>query len=329
MRILVLMSGGFHPFHPGHLALYQSAKKTFPGADVVIGATNAQSERPFSFNDKEILAKIAGVESGHFVEVKRQFVVQGEPNLESRIEDPNNTVLIFVRSEKDKNEKPQPWKPNSDGSTPISKKTGKPLSDYLLPYVGNQNQLEPMTKHAYIAYLPVVPFTGEMKSATEIRNMWPKLKDENKKQLAMQLYPATQRNSKLLGTVIKILDKNLGTSTFKEYISRMRPLIKEATMEQKVKILKLLKEAYTKELKEGLVLGPDDLVDVFIVGKDRKGNKVRRLVKSGVENKNVPKLMNFLDAHGFNKNSIVYGPSKLQQPEQPVNEVSEDYLEEK
>ena len=52
MKQLVLISGGFHPFHPGHLSLYQAAKETFPSADVVVAATNDTSSRPFDFKIK-------------------------------------------------------------------------------------------------------------------------------------------------------------------------------------------------------------------------------------------------------------------------------------
>ena len=73
MSTIVIMPGGFHPFHAGHADLYQQAKKAFPGADIYVAATNDQSERPFPFALKEKLAKLAGVESGHFVQVKSPF----------------------------------------------------------------------------------------------------------------------------------------------------------------------------------------------------------------------------------------------------------------
>jgi phosphopantetheine adenylyltransferase len=73
MKQLVIMPGGFHPFHAGHAALYQSARQAFPGADVYVAATNDTSTRPFPFAIKEKLAKLAGVEPGHFVQVKSPF----------------------------------------------------------------------------------------------------------------------------------------------------------------------------------------------------------------------------------------------------------------
>lgn len=269
MKVLVLMSGGFHPFHPGHLALYNSAKKSFPGADVVIGATNVQKQRPFNFKDKETLATIAGVDKGHFVEVNRQFSVKGEPNIENRIQNPDDTILIFVRSEKDANDPAlQPWKLNPDGSIPMTKGSKnhppRPTSNYLLPYSGNEKKLQPMTKHAYIAFLPVKEFSGDMTSASEIRNEWPNLDKTGKITRAMSLYPATQNNKKLLSTVVNILDKNIGSTAepvakpTKSAVSKLknkklgeelltlinvaRPLLKEASPEQKLKFLKLVKE---------------------------------------------------------------------------------------
>jgi hypothetical protein len=57
MKQLVIMPGGFHPFHAGHAALYQSAVEAFPGADVYVAATNDTSTRPFPFPVKEKLAR--------------------------------------------------------------------------------------------------------------------------------------------------------------------------------------------------------------------------------------------------------------------------------
>ena len=66
MTTVVIMPGGFHPFHAGHLALYQSAQRAFPDAEVFVAATNDTSARPFPFAVKEKLAKLAGVEPGQF-----------------------------------------------------------------------------------------------------------------------------------------------------------------------------------------------------------------------------------------------------------------------
>lgn len=73
MKQVVIMPGGFHPFHAGHAALYRSARESFPGADVYVAATDDTSTRPFPFQVKEKLAQLAGVDKGRFMRVKSPF----------------------------------------------------------------------------------------------------------------------------------------------------------------------------------------------------------------------------------------------------------------
>ena len=196
MTTIVIMPGGFHPFHAGHLALYQSAQRAFPGAEVFVAATNDTSARPFPFAVKEKLAKLAGVESGHFVQVKSPFRAE---EITAKF-DPNKDTLIFVRSEKDANKPPQA------GGV---KKDGNPA--YLQPLL-DAKKLEPFAKHAYMVYLPTVEFGPGMTSATEIRTAWPTLNEKRKTALVMSLYPRTQGNIKLATTVVKLLDAAIGGS---------------------------------------------------------------------------------------------------------------------
>jgi hypothetical protein len=193
MRNIVIMPGGFHPFHAGHAALYQSALKAFDNADTYVAATNDTKTRPFPFAIKEKLARLAGVADQHFVQVKSPFKAE---EITSNY-NPNEDVLIFVRSEKDKTEQPKP------GGT---KKDGSPA--YFQPWTGKN--LQPFSKHAYIAYLPTVEFGPGIKSATEIRNAWPNLDDRRKTAMVMSLYPVTQKNPKLAANVVKMLDIGMG-----------------------------------------------------------------------------------------------------------------------
>ena len=190
MRQLVIIPGGFHPFHAGHYALYQSAREAFPGADIKVAATNDTSQRPFPFKIKEKLAQLAGVKPGDFYQVKSPF--QAKEITQNY--NPEDTQLIFVRSEKDSTKPPQ-----AGGN----KKDGNPA--YLQPMAG-QDVLYPMNKHAYMAYLPTVEFGPGMTSATEIRTAWSTLNDKRKTALVMSLYPKTQTNPKLAANVVKMLD---------------------------------------------------------------------------------------------------------------------------
>jgi hypothetical protein len=195
MTTVVIMPGGFHPFHAGHAALYQSARRTFPDADVYVAATNDTSTRPFSFQIKEKLAQLAGVDPGRFMQVKSPFQAAEI----TAPYDPARDQLIFVRSEKDANKPPQA------GGV---KKNGEP--SYLQPLLGAK-KLEPFAKHAYMAYLPTVEFGPGMTSATEIRAAWPKLNEKRRTALVMSLYPKTQTNPELAANVVQMLDTAIGT----------------------------------------------------------------------------------------------------------------------
>jgi hypothetical protein len=216
MKQLVIMPGGFHPFHAGHLALYQSAEQAFPGADIKVAATNDTSGRPFPFALKEKLAQLAGVPPGNFYQVNSPF--RAEEITKSY--DPDTTQLIFVRSEKDQGKSPMPAAVDpATGQLPLVTRganKGKPVSNYLQYYSGNQDQPAPMTQHAYMAYLPTVEFGPGMTSATEIRSAWPTLNEKRKTALVMSLYPKTQSNPKLAATVVKMLDTAMGTESVTE-----------------------------------------------------------------------------------------------------------------
>ncbi len=189
MATIVIMPGGFHPFHAGHYALYKSAVEAFPDADVYVAATADTSTRPFPFPVKEKLAKLAGVPANRFVQVKSPFKAEEITTRYNPLQD----TLIFVRSEKDRASPPQPGGIKRDGSP-----------SYLQPYTGKD--MEPFARHAYMAYLPTVEFGPGITSASEIRAAWPKLDERRKTALVMSLYPRTQSNPKLAATVRKMLD---------------------------------------------------------------------------------------------------------------------------
>ena len=189
-QTLVLIPGGFHPFHPGHLSLYRAAEQAFPGAHIVYVATDDRKDRPFPFAEKQKLAQIAGVNPKNFQLVKSPFVAKEVTGQY----DPDNTVLIFARSEKDRNEPP--------GAGGV-KKDGTP--SYLQPY--HKGNLAPMSQHGYMVYLPTVQFDAGpsgVTSATQIRTMWPQADDAQKNAIIADLYPRNPAVAR------QILDKYLG-----------------------------------------------------------------------------------------------------------------------
>lgn len=199
MSTVVIMPGGFHPFHAGHMALYNSARKAFPDSPVYVAASDSTKIRPFPFAIKEKLARVAGVDPKYFVQVKNPF----QPTEITQKYDPNTDIVIFVRSQKDMKEQPIP------GGT---KKSGEP--SYLQPF--KRGELEPFGKHAYMAYLPTVEFGPGIKSATEIRNLWPELNERQKTAMVMSLYPMTKENKKLADNVVKMLDVGMSGSAITE-----------------------------------------------------------------------------------------------------------------
>jgi len=174
--------------------LYQSAQRAFPDAEVYVAATNDKSDRPFDISDKQKIAYAAGVEPGHFVQVKSPFRAE---EIASQY-DPNRDNLIFVRSEKDANSPPKAGGVKKDGS-----------ASYLQPY--DPAHVEPFAQHAYMAYLPTVEFgPGAFTSATQIRTAWPTLTPKRKLALVMSLYPSTQRDPAGAKDIVRIFDQTIG-----------------------------------------------------------------------------------------------------------------------
>ena len=192
MKKLVIIPGGFHPFHAGHMSLYNAAREAFPSADVYVAATADTSSRPFPFRLKKMLATAAGVPVNRFIQVKSPFRAEEI----TQHYDPNTTQLIFVRSNKDKDVQPVPGGTRKDG-TP----------SYLQPY--KRRGLQPMNKQGYMAYLPTVQFGPGMTSATEIRSKWPEMDADNKIKLIQTLYPNTQGNDKGAQKLVDIMDQVL------------------------------------------------------------------------------------------------------------------------
>jgi len=189
MKKLVIIPGGFHPFHAGHKALYDAAREAFPSADVYVAATADTSTRPFSFDLKKKLARIAGIDGHRFIQVKSPFRAEEI----TQHYDPKDTQLIFARSEKDREQQPQAGGVKKDGT-----------AAYLQPY--RRNGLEPMNKHGYMVYLPTVQFGPGMTSATEIRAKWPDMQPAEKVRLVQQLYPDTQHKTQLADVIVKMFD---------------------------------------------------------------------------------------------------------------------------
>lgn len=263
MQKIVLMSGGFHPFHAGHAELYRAARENFPDATVLVGATNVQEKRPFPFEIKRMLAKLAGVPEENFLQVSRQFSGL-DPALAPYIQGKKNqTVLIFLRSDKERGRQPLPPTRDAKGNLPLVTKgprAGQPVSDYLKYYEGNENNLRPMTKHAYMAYLPVKEFGAGLTSASEIRNHWPSWTHNEKMDLVKNMYPITQNNEKLQNQAVQLID--LGLQPPVEKTPEVPPPAKQKK-NKKTTVSKNQLESLIESLKQGRFLPSQQIINNY------------------------------------------------------------------
>ena len=196
-KVVAIMPGGFHPFHPGHKSLYDWAVKTFGQSNVYVAATNDTASRPFPFDIKKKLAGMAGVPSDKFIQVNTApFNATAYKHLID-----NDTALVFVRSEKERNVTPLP------DQMKIDKATKKPGNEprYYRSYTGKD--LNTADEMGYIAYGPTInfDFSGmQIKSASELRATWPEMSDEDKLKAAKLMYGDGAP------VAVKLLNKALG-----------------------------------------------------------------------------------------------------------------------
>jgi hypothetical protein len=92
---VIIIPGGFHPFHPGHLSLYTKAKELYPGHKIVLAASNKTETRPFSFKEKQYIAGLLGVPSDAFMEVQNPLDVA---EIQKKL---GTDDLLFIRGEKE------------------------------------------------------------------------------------------------------------------------------------------------------------------------------------------------------------------------------------
>ena len=263
LKKLVIIPGGFHPFHAGHKALYDAAVAQFPKADVFIAATDDKSNRPFPFKLKKQLAGIAGIPAHRFVQVKSPF----QPREITDLYDPETTQLIFVRSDKDSGVSPLPGGFKKDGSASYlqSLKRGAP---------------ENMKQHGFMTYLPTVQFGPGMTSATEIRAKWSGMSDEEKIDLVNNLYPMS--SGPVANKAIEIFNTVLAEE--KEQITMPMGSIKKTVEDIKMNRRgKLERDTPYGDLPSELEDGDDDYEARFNKAMADEKVKETRIINKGDE----------------------------------------------
>jgi len=161
-KVIAIYPGRFQPFGKHHAAAFMWLQNKFGKDNSYIVTSNKvdPEKSPFNFNEKKAIIELYGIDPSHIIEVKNPY---SPAELYSQF-DPETTSVVFMVGEKDMGEDPR-FKigPKKDGSP-----------SFFQNYKGNENNLEPLSKHGYLITAPhislKVPGYGEM-SGTEIRKV--------------------------------------------------------------------------------------------------------------------------------------------------------------
>lgn len=237
MRIVAVYPGRFHPFHKGHAASFKQLVQKF-GLDntfLAISAKQEQPKSPFSAQDRAKMANSLGIPSKNIIAVRNPYGAQeyiDQLNL-----DPDKTAIVFGVSKKDMEGDPQlgiapdprfSFKPKKDGS-----------ASYLQPF--DQSNVKPLSQHGYVMSTDVAefPIAGKpMRDASAIRSAYAGADNKTKMRILTDLYGDAAEKMK------SVFDNNLQiTETIRRLISAIKPMLSEATVQQKAKFVTLLENA--------------------------------------------------------------------------------------
>jgi len=237
MRIVAVYPGRFHPFHKGHAASFKQLMQKF-GLDntyLAISSKQEQPKSPFSAQDRAKMASSLGIPSKNIIAVRNPYGAQeyiDQLNL-----DPEKTAIVFGVSKKDMEGDsalgiaPDPrfsFKPKKDGS-----------ASYLQQF--DKSNIKPISQHGYVISTDVAefPIAGQqMRDASAIRKAYAGADEKTKMRILTDLYGDSAKEMK------QVFDNNLQiTETIRRLISAIKPMLSEATVQQKAKFVTLLENA--------------------------------------------------------------------------------------
>jgi len=192
-KLIIILPGGFHPFHKGHAELFRKTQELFPEADCFIAVTGYTKDRPFDIKEKLKLMQAAGVDMSKVKQVKSPY--QSLEILKNYNKDKDK--VIFVTSEKEKLD------PEKASLFTRVKKDGTP--SYFQDFKNKEN-MDVFSKHGYILLLPTIKFNllgKEINSASDVRAMYKNSNDQQKLEIIKSLYNDN------IEEVKQILDKHL------------------------------------------------------------------------------------------------------------------------
>lgn len=237
MKVIAIYPGRFHPFHKGHASSFKQLAQKF-GLDntyLAISAKQEQPKSPFSAQDRAKMATSLGIPSKNILAVRNPYGAQeyiDQLNL-----DPEQTAIIFGVSKKDMEGDPAMGIPPDPRFGFKPKKDGSP--SYLQPFT--PKKIDPMSQHGYIMSTDVAefPIAGKpMRDASSIRSAYAGADQETKMRILTDLYGDAAEKIK------PVFDNNLQvTESIRRLINKIKPMLGEATIQQKAKFVKLLSEA--------------------------------------------------------------------------------------
>lgn len=247
MQIVAIYPGRFHPFHKGHAASFKQLAQKF-GLDntyLAISAKQEQPKSPFSAQDRAKMAMSLGIPSKNIIAVRNPYAAQeyiDQLNL-----DPEHTAIVFGVSKKDMEGEPALGIPPDPRFSFKAKKDGSP--SYLQPF--NPKKVDPMSQHGYVMSTDVAefPIAGKsMRDASSIRKAYAGADDKTKMRILKDLYGDAAEKMK------QVFDNNLQiTENIRRLILQIKPMLSEATVQQKAKFVQLLSEAKKSMLNEGIL----------------------------------------------------------------------------
>ena len=196
-QIVVIYPGRFQPFHKGHAMVFSKLIGKFGRNNVFVVTSDKKNEKnddsvderyPFTFSEKSYFMQLAGVPEDRIVQASNPFQTKSVmASGKIQIVSPENTIIIFVVSEKDMIDDP------TTGQKPYfsfkHKKDGS--ESYYQPIPNNIAETEDMTKHGYIMTVPVFEFTvldEPFTSSTEVRNLYKNSDHKTREQIIIDLF---------------------------------------------------------------------------------------------------------------------------------------------
>ena len=251
MKMIAIYPGRFHPFHKGHASSFKQLAEKF-GLDntfLAISAKQEQPKSPFSAQDRAKMAVSLGIPSKNIIAVRNPYAAQeyiDQLNL-----DPEQTALIFGVSKKDMEGEPAlgippdprfGFKPKKDGSL-----------SYLQPF--DKSKVDPMSQHGYVMSTDVAefPIAGKtMRDASAIRSAYAGADNKTKMKILGDLYGDAAEKMK------QVFDNNLQvTESIRRLITMIKPMLSEASFEQKQKFVRLLENARGMDRSRLSLYNPD------------------------------------------------------------------------